>query len=145
MDSENALELVERVLFRQLTPIEQLILRQSWTGKSYEEMANNTNYSSNYLKVIGFDLWNHISNVLGQRVTKKNIHLILPKYLQTQNIQHTTGISNDNLSENYVLNDAHGTGIELLGSPLACNSSFYIYRSPIEELVLTEERWVKIR
>jgi diguanylate cyclase (GGDEF)-like protein len=143
MDSENALELVERVLFRQLTPIEQLIFRQSWTGKSYEEMASNTNYSSNYLKVMGFDLWNHISSVLGQRVTKKNIHLILPKYLQSENLRqkpNSNTFANNHNWVSQVSNESQSTEVELVGSPLACNSSFYIHRSPIEELVLTEVR-----
>lgn len=136
MDSENALEIVERLLFRQLTPIEQLILRQSWMGKSYEEMAHNTNYSSNYLKVIGFDLWNHISNVLGQRVTKKNIHLILPKYLES-----IPSVNNLSVNTNKTLsNITTSFEIELLSSPLTYDSPFYINRSPIEETVFAEVR-----
>ncbi|BAZ09650.1 hypothetical protein NIES4071_14600 [Calothrix sp. NIES-4071] len=139
MNSENALEIVEKILFRQLTPIEQLILRQSWSGKSYEEMAHNTNYSSNYLKVIGFDLWNNISTALGQRVTKKNIHLILPKYFQQESVQYRESFPSISVEEE-ILNVSINTEIELLNSPLPYNSFFYINRSPIEELVCAEVR-----
>ncbi|MBF2063509.1 MAG: AAA-like domain-containing protein [Calothrix sp. C42_A2020_038] len=137
MNADSALEIIEKiVLSRQLSPIEQLIIRQSWIGKSYDDMAQNINYSSNYLKVIGFDLWNNISNVVGQKITKKNIQLILTQYLQNRNLAVV-----DSTRDNLVLpteDVVASRQIEFPNSPLLENSALYINRPPIEELVRAE-------
>jgi diguanylate cyclase (GGDEF)-like protein len=136
MDANNALEVIEQlVLSRQLSPIEQLIIRQSWIGKSYDEMAQDTNYSSNYLKMSGFDLWNHISNILGRKVTKKNIHLLLPLYLKEQKLQPEPDLSSSNIQ---IRPNRVADRVEFPNSSLSADSSFYINRPPIEELVSTE-------
>jgi hypothetical protein len=147
MDADKALEIVEQVLLSwQLSPTEQLVLRQSCMGKSYDEMAQDYNYSSNYFKEIGSKLWHNLSNALGQRVTKKNINLALRLYVQKQREQNnelqqdylTEDIVIDNLPELVLSNSIINTHIEYPSSPLPANSFFYINRPPVEELACAE-------
>lgn len=81
MNVDDALEIVEsQVLSRQLTPIERLIFCQSWEGKGYVEIADGSGYNSNYFKELGSKLWHNLSEVLQQKVTKKNLQLVLKDY-----------------------------------------------------------------
>ncbi|MBE9226831.1 hypothetical protein IQ264_15495 [Phormidium sp. LEGE 05292] len=85
MNFEEVLETVERVLLsRQLTAIERFILHQSWLGKAYTQMAEESSYCSAYIKSVGSQLWQDLSQALGEKVTKKNLHLIWNDYQQKQ-------------------------------------------------------------
>ncbi len=71
-DVVDILYVAETVLLsRLLTPLERLILQQSWLGHSYAEMATGSGYESNYLKEVGSDLWHDLSSAIGVRVTKR--------------------------------------------------------------------------
>ena len=81
MDVDQALAVIEQTLLsRRLNPTEQFVLRQSWDGKTYDEMAQSCNYGSVYIKEIGSQLWHDLSEVMGERVTKKNLHLVINHY-----------------------------------------------------------------
>lgn len=83
MSVDEALEIVEQILpSRPLNSIERFILCQSWHGKTYNEMAKACNYGSVYIKEIGSQLWHDLSKVLGKRVTKKNLRLVINDYQQ---------------------------------------------------------------
>ncbi|MFB2891328.1 hypothetical protein ACE1CI_00120 [Aerosakkonemataceae cyanobacterium BLCC-F50] len=85
MNFEEILETIERVLLsRKLTPIERFILHQSWLGKAYTQMAEESSYCSAYIKTIGSQLWQDLSQALGEKVTKKNLHLIWSDYQKKQ-------------------------------------------------------------
>lgn len=72
MDLDEALELIEQILLsRQLSSTERFVLRQSWHGRTYDEMARDCGYGSVYIKEIGSQLWHSLSQSLGERVTKK--------------------------------------------------------------------------
>jgi len=84
IDVDEALEIIEQVLLsRQLSPTERFVLRQSWDRRKYDEMAQESSYGSVYIKELGSKLWHDLSKVLGERVTKKNLHLSIKDYLQT--------------------------------------------------------------
>ncbi|GAA6624190.1 AAA-like domain-containing protein [Scytonema sp. NUACC26] len=153
MNTDLVLDIVERVLLsRQLSPIERVILYQSWQGKGYGEMAQNSGYGSNYFKEVGSQLWHDLSEAVGQRVTKKNLHLVLAQYQPNQEEpkgeaqQSFIHAGGENKTTNYVNNNTIYTEksfverveIEYPGVPLPLNSPLYINRLRIEELVYKE-------
>ncbi len=74
MELEQVLEWInQRVIDRQgnsLSPIEMAILKGTWLGQTYETIAASTNYSASYLnRTLAPQLWQLLSNVLGQSVT----------------------------------------------------------------------------
>jgi diguanylate cyclase (GGDEF)-like protein len=142
MNVNEVLEVVQKVLLRQLSPIERLVLCQSWLGKNYSDMAQMSAYGIPYLKEIGSQLWNDLSERIGKKVTKKNIHLVLNQYQQNYTAQLITPLQQYSdltvTEENNLPFLVQNTEIKFPGSPLLLNSSLYINRPPIEELACTE-------
>ncbi|MEG4484241.1 AAA-like domain-containing protein [Microcoleus sp. D2_18a_B4] len=82
MNVDEVLDTVEQsLLSRQLSSLERFILCQSWLGRGYSEMAADCAYSIAHIKDIGSQLWQVFSKTLGERVTKKNLFLVLKQYL----------------------------------------------------------------
>ncbi|WP_261197281.1 hypothetical protein [Laspinema olomoucense] len=82
MNVDEVLDTVEQsLLSKQLSSLERFILCQSWLGRGYSEMAADCAYSIAHIKEIGSQLWQAISKTLGERVTKKNLFLVLKQYL----------------------------------------------------------------
>jgi AAA-like domain len=143
MNIDKALETVEQIILsRELSPIERLILRQSWVGKTYTEMSEDCGYGSTYIKEVGSQLWNDLSKALGSRVTKKNLHLVLSHYPEEKRV------NNYNIEPRLYLEEwvAENNSTELFSekeieypsSPVPLNSPLYINRPPIEELAYKE-------
>ena len=82
MDFKTALSFVNSIIVskakRKLRPPEITILQGTWQGMTYDQMADSSSYSANYLmRDIGPKFWKLLSEVLGENVTKNNIRLIL--------------------------------------------------------------------
>ncbi len=143
MNIDQALETVEQVLLsRSLSPIERLILRQSWVGRTYTQMSEDSGYGSTYIKEIGSQLWTDLSTALGARVTKKNLHLVLSQYSAIKGVNYykneETVYLEEWVGESNSPELATGMEIEYPGSPVPLNSALYINRPPIEELAYKE-------
>lgn len=163
MNADKALEIIElQVLSRQLSPIERLIFCQSWQGKGYIEMAQGSGYNSNYFKEVGSRLWHNLSEVMGQKVSKKNLQIVFKDYqpksinigdnvAPLQLFEQTTAEETikNNFSESfnyepilekisYLPNQTISTYIKFPNGPVPLNSPLYIKRPPVEELVLKE-------
>ncbi|WP_016953757.1 hypothetical protein [Anabaena sp. PCC 7108] len=82
MNVDEVLDTVEQsLLSRQLNSLERFILCNSWLGRSYSEIAPDCAYSIAHIKDIGSQLWQALSKALGEKVTKKNLFLVLKQYL----------------------------------------------------------------
>jgi hypothetical protein len=82
MNVDEVLDTVEQgLLSRQLNSLERFILCNSWLGRGYSEIAPDCAYSIAHIKDIGAQLWQALSKALGERVTKKNLFLVLKQYL----------------------------------------------------------------
>lgn len=78
MTVEEALATVEAILGRGIgNELQEMILRESWAQKTYPEMADALGYDADYVKLMGFQLWKMLSEVLGVKVTKNNFRSIL--------------------------------------------------------------------
>ncbi|PSN20532.1 hypothetical protein C7271_01740 [filamentous cyanobacterium CCP5] len=84
MDLNHALTLINDTFFeklnREVRPPEELILRGSWEGLTYEQMSDMSEYSSNYLmRDIGPKFWKLLSQVFGQPIGKNNFRVTLER------------------------------------------------------------------
>ncbi|MDF5706161.1 MAG: NB-ARC domain-containing protein [Nostoc sp. S4] len=86
MTVEEAIALVERLLKRgRLTKAQDLVFRYTWEGKTYLEMARELTYDPGHIKDVGSQLWRSLSQALGEKVTKNNLHGVLKRTVQQHN------------------------------------------------------------
>ncbi|MCC5631922.1 AAA family ATPase [Nostoc sphaeroides CHAB 2801] len=84
MNFEEALEVADEAVFlnvgRRLTQVEIAILKGSWEDLTYEQIAAAAGYSMAYVKRhVGPELWKLLTQVLGEKVSKKNFHSALER------------------------------------------------------------------
>ena len=76
MNGQEAVIILDRILGEQeLSSIQRTILEKSFLGISYKDIAEETNYNFNYIKDSGYRLWQLMSEVLGEKVSKKKYPL----------------------------------------------------------------------
>lgn len=111
MDADEVLEILENLVQpNRLSPLDRLVFQRSWLGQTYHEMAKDVGYDSNYMKEVGFRLWNDLSDILGTRVTKKNLRLVFQQLLFQP--LHTPEQA-DKEAEPQTANDRHETNHDL--------------------------------
>ena len=84
MNLEEAIEVADAAIYqiaqRHLSDAEVLILRGAWSGKTYDEIAENSRYEGNYLKGdVGQKFWKLLSTALSEKVSKKNFQAALER------------------------------------------------------------------
>ena len=93
MTNDEALVIVDRLLKSErnddLNHLQELIFRQSWQNKTYQEIADSSYYTNDYVKENGAKLWQLLSSVLPEKITKKNFKVVLEKYSRQQKILST--------------------------------------------------------
>jgi AAA-like domain len=110
-----------------LSYVQEIVFLRSCEGKRYREMAIESGYDYDYIKEVGFQLWKTLSQILGRKVTKKNVRLLLAE-----------------LPEPILLDlpmatlSRHPTTIEFPSSPLSVDSGLYVQRSALELLAYRE-------
>ncbi|MGK7919177.1 MAG: NB-ARC domain-containing protein [Trichodesmium sp.] len=78
MKAEEALEVLETVLPPgSLNAVKIMVFSQAWEGKAYSEIAEVGGYDPDYIKGVAANLWQSLSAVLDQKVTKKNFRALL--------------------------------------------------------------------
>ncbi|GAB4523050.1 MAG: hypothetical protein Tsb0014_00180 [Pleurocapsa sp.] len=55
-----------------LNKIQEIILQQTWEGKTYSEIAANYSYEFEYIKGAGCDLWKLLSRAFNEQISKNN-------------------------------------------------------------------------
>lgn len=95
MNVEEALLMLDTALEQNfLNDVQELVFHQSWLGKTYLEMAENSGYNSNYIKDVGYKLWKLLSEVFEQEVTKSNFRSVLRRqYVNFQNALQLQSVS----------------------------------------------------
>lgn len=68
---------------KHLSDIQELVFRQTWQGKTYAEIAEEASYDSDYIKYVGYQLWQTLSKALGEKITKSNFRSVLRKKAQS--------------------------------------------------------------
>lgn len=122
MTVEEALVLLDNLLApNRLSTIQELVFRQCWEGLTYQQIAEVAGYDADYVRVIGSRLWQSLSEVLGERITKNNLRSVLRQHSPGQ-----VGLSEQRYTDDFP------------GSPLRLDSPFYIARPPTEEQAYAE-------
>lgn len=80
LDIDTVLEILEEQVLksvgRRLSEAERIVIKGSWDGKDYKEMASDGGYNSYYLQQkVAPPLWNMLSQVIGNGVKVKKIYL----------------------------------------------------------------------
>ena len=145
MGIEELIDLMNSRRGMQLTPLKEKILRCAWKGFSYPDMANQLYYHETYLKKIASEIWQDISTLYGENISKSNFRfkineeetlIVASDYQQLVNYQQ---LINYQQLVNYqvtVENDI----FEFPGSPISLDNKFYIERFPVEDLAYYEIR-----
>lgn len=103
-----------------LNQVQEIVLIQSWNGKTYEDIATISGYSIQHIRDVGYVLWQLLSEYIGQKVTKHNVRSVLNKWSKTLYSSQITPVS------------VNGS-LKLPEGPINLNSPLYIKRSPVEE------------
>ncbi|WP_320073198.1 AAA-like domain-containing protein [Nostoc sp. MG11] len=140
---EDPLQGIEKILQdKPFGSIHRFVLHQAWLGKTYSEMAQASGYGNDYIKEVGSQLWQDLSATLGKRVTKKNLHIVLRKYLQKGIVKQERTLEQEfckKSSLEKVFPDLLSvSNIDFPSGPLPLDSPLYIARPPLEELVCNE-------
>ncbi len=94
MNLEEALAILDEILTKEsLNDIQELVFRQTWEGKTYAEIAEGTNYDPDYIKYVGYQLWQMLSNAIDEKVTKSNFKSLLRRKLQSKTSLESTTLS----------------------------------------------------
>ncbi|NEZ64788.1 molecular chaperone Tir [Leptolyngbyaceae cyanobacterium CCMR0082] len=86
MDADAALEFVDRLVYakteKRLNDLERQVFLGSWHGKTYEEIYP---FKAEYIeKSVGYRLWHKLSDVLGEKITKKRLKGCVERAIKQQ-------------------------------------------------------------
>ncbi len=133
MNIEELIDLMNSRRRMQLTPLKEKILRSAWKGHTYADMADKFYYHESYLKTLATEIWNDLSIISGQVITKNNLRLKFDsEESEILTLDHNRLIDIKATDENDIF--------EFPGSPIAIDCRFYVERPPLEELAYYEIR-----
>lgn len=69
---------------RSLNDLQTTVLLACWQGQSYRQIASQLGYQTDYIKRVGAQLWQELSDLTETKITKKNCKLQLSQYLKEQ-------------------------------------------------------------
>lgn len=96
MNTEEALIIVEKALSAErLSKLHATVFCQVWEQRSYQEIAQNTGYEVGYLKQTGSRLWQVLSQVLGEKVSKNNVQSVVKRYAFSKVEPRQDAVEND--------------------------------------------------
>lgn len=112
-----------------LTPLQEMILRSSWEGKTYTSIAVEAHYGEERVRKVASHLWQLLNDFWKEPINKSN-------FRQKLEARHLTKAQQQLIQEFHRKNEA--ITLEFPSAPVSLNSRFYISRPPVEELVYTE-------
>ena len=116
MSPEEALTFLETILPPgSLNNTKILVFKRSWEGKGYSTIAEEADYDSDYIKGVAAQLWKSLSDILGEKVTKKNFRaLLIQKFGNKDSDILKENLSNSNHNfHNQSLSDIQETASKL--------------------------------
>ncbi len=96
MSLEKLLEILETAPNeKELSQVQELVLRQVWEGKTYAEIASAADSNSDYIKSVGSQLWHSLSEVLGEPVTQRNFRSFIKRRMASPALVETRFIASE--------------------------------------------------
>ena len=88
MDIDDVLPAINSALEIPLSSIQTQVLRASWQGQTYQQIAVCYSYDADYIREVGSQLWQGLSKALSESLSeplnKRNCQRILTRYVQQQ-------------------------------------------------------------
>ncbi len=93
MTAQEAIALIDNLLQsvnkkHKLNDVQSIVFLETWEGHSYQEIADRLLYEHEYIKRVGSLLWQKLSQIIGEKVSKHNLQAVLRRY------QHGCGSDN---------------------------------------------------
>ncbi|MGF1479519.1 MAG: NB-ARC domain-containing protein [Cyanophyceae cyanobacterium] len=66
-----------------LNKVQRIVLRDTWEGRTYSEIASRYSYDSEYIKSVGCELWQLLSRAFGAPVNKSNFQSFIRRHAIT--------------------------------------------------------------
>jgi WD40 repeat protein len=83
MTIEDAMTLLDSVLGQaSLNDTQELVFRHAWEDWTYDRIAEQFDYAPDHIRNVGAQLWDLLSDLLGVKVTKKNVQAVLRRCAQ---------------------------------------------------------------
>jgi hypothetical protein len=138
MTVEEALAFVDAILTPdRLSAIQELIFRQCWAGQTYQEIAVSSGYDPDYIRVIGSQLWQKLSQIFAERVTKNNFRSVLRQ--RSRDWQESRRVAKPREPDTpQPSSPSELPAPEFPEGPVPLDSPFYLERPPIEERAYEE-------
>ncbi|RCJ17742.1 diguanylate cyclase [Nostoc sp. ATCC 43529] len=112
-----------------LTTLQEIVLRFVWEGKSYANIAVESNYPEDRIEKVAADLWQIMSDFYKESINQSNFRQTIENHRLSKAHQQLLKEFNQ---------AATAISLEFPSGPVSLNSRFYISRPPIEELAYTE-------
>ncbi len=85
MKGQEAIALIDHLLQsankkQKLNDIQSRIFLETWEGHSYQEIADRLLYEHDYIKKVGSHLWQNLSQIIGEKISKHNLQTVLRRY-----------------------------------------------------------------
>ncbi|QLE59561.1 serine/threonine protein kinase [Nostoc sp. TCL26-01] len=115
---EEMKEFVDAILFqatkKYLTDLEVKVLKGSWEGKKYDDIATELNLTNTYIQNdVGAKLWRKLTDIIGESVSKNNFRQALKREREKRKARQSIPSVNR---------------LELPHHPVPLNSPFYVER-----------------
>ena len=118
MTIEDTLSILDEVFYPdRLNVVQEQVFRKCWEGNTYQEIANTCGYDADYIRTVGSQLWQKLSNTFGEKITKNNFRSVLRQRLK-----------------NKIAYKYEERELEFPRGVVPLNSPFYIERIPNELL-----------
>jgi hypothetical protein len=116
---------------KHLTTLQTVIIRGVWIAQSYQDIAQSFHCSETHVKKVGADLWELLSTILSEPVSKKTVRAILERHnpellaVMAHALEPASEPSNESP-------DRRETALEFPDGPVKLTSILYLERAPIE-------------
>ena len=78
MTAEEALVLLDTLLKgKKLKDLQEQVFLYAWQGWTYPRIAEHSGYDTGHIRDVGAQLWQRLSQIMGERVTKSNVQAVL--------------------------------------------------------------------
>jgi hypothetical protein len=123
-----------------LNSVQEIILCQTWEGKTYSDMAQEYHFDADYLKKVAYKLWHIVSALLGKSISKASFRSLIESLEITPQQQQLIKKYHLHLQGKTVINynSLNPNIIEFPGHLIPLGSIFYIERPPLETIVFRE-------
>ncbi|ACK69773.1 diguanylate cyclase [Gloeothece citriformis PCC 7424] len=130
MTIDEIIQLFSATHSKKLSPLEKQILHKAWQGQTYAQIAHSLYYQETYIKNLASHLWNELSGLFNETISKNTFQAKLKQRSLTLQEQQLLSQA----SHPILLNE----GWEFPCGLVPLNSPLYIERPPLEELAYRE-------